>query len=209
MRVRTLVGGAIVAVSVVAGCTDTPAPTESALTGAPQLDFMNNPKDGPVVYRWYNEGFWTVTTDPSRNRAAFHPLDVTNDMWCVEGGTSEGIDTVAVQWIENPSHVIRQRSAEDQYVAIYASADLWEIVGPGWSDYCAGITGPLLIATGQVRFHDIVNSDRQGMLQWEGFVDLVAGGRAHYVERQHWVYDEKTDSQRWVLEEIKLTAIKD
>jgi hypothetical protein len=45
------------------------------------------------------------------------------------------------------------------------------------------------------------------MLQWEGMVDLVGGGQAHYVERQHPVYDKNTDSNRWVLEDIHLTTV--
>jgi hypothetical protein len=204
MRIRTAVGCGLVAAALAVGCTDQPSPTESANSGVPQLDFMNNPKDGPVVFRFYNNYYWMITTDPSRNRAAFHGSNVFDDMWCLENGTSDH-DTVAVQLIDNPSHVLAHEMAEDQYVAIYASADLVEIVGPGWSNYCEGITGPLLIAYGQARYHDTWNSSAQEMMQWDGVVDLVGGGKAHYVERQHYVYDKKTDSYRWVLEEIRLT----
>ena len=199
MRIHTLTGCALALAGLMVGCADNTAPAAADAFGSPQFNFMNNVKDGPVVYRWYNDGYWILTNDPARNRSAFHGWDVFDDAWCVEGGQSE-VDTVAVQVVENPIQVLSRQTATGQYVAIYGTGNIGDILGPGWSTYCEGITGPLLIAHGQVRFRDW-DGPGQWRGTWEGMVNLVGGGQAHYLEVQHVV------NGRWVQEEIKLTPI--
>ena len=199
MRIGTLTGCALALAGLMIGCADNTAPGAADAFGSPQFDFMSNVKDGPVVFRWYNDYWWIITTDPSRELSAFHGWDVFDDAYCVAGGSSEA-DTVAVQWVENPVQAITMRAADGQYVAIYGSSDLVDIVGPGWSTYCEGITGPLLVAYGQVQFRS-GDTDDQWRGTWEGTVDLIGGGQAHYIEVQHVI------NGRWVREEIKLMPL--
>jgi hypothetical protein len=187
------------------GCTEQQLPTADVSEAA--FNFMNNPKDGPVVYR-YDQGFWWVTTDPARGRLAVHGEDVTDDIYC---GGSSGWDTVAIQRVYPPHEEFLKQfaHANDQYVAVYAATSGCDIWGcPFDVDmWCENATGPLLIAQGGgVDFRYQLTSGKTFSWTFNGFItDWVNGGTLKYSEHQNAVW--KDGGWVWKNEDITLTPV--
>ena len=205
MRTKGTWACALLAGALILGCADQPLPT--ADTPAPAFSFMNNPKDGPVVFR-FDQAWWALTWDAERGLSAWHGIDVTDFMFCPGG--SSGLDPSVTQLVVPPHGEFFNEidKADDHHVALYSTANPCDVLSCPFdlATFCANLTGPYLIGLGQVQFRQ--KSTEFKMLSWmfQGFITSWTDGSAiHYLEHQNGVW--KDGSMVFNNNDIKLTPV--
>ena len=204
MRSNGIGAFALLAGALIIGCAELP----TADVPEASFNFMNNPKWGPVVYRFNRENFWYVTADPDHGRVAVHGFDVTNSVPC---GGSSSADTAALQVVFPGNDEFFQQifRADNQYVAVYSANSWCELAGcPFDVDmWCESATGPRLLAHGDaVKFRWQQTYGKKWIWTYEGFItDWINGGILHYLEHQNAVL--KDGVWVWINEDIRLNAV--